>query len=306
MGDTTINIDAFCEACVKQVVQPLIFITVMVSTYRHLFYSLKIDKNEPKAILADLNNYYYHNRKAKMKFGRPQEQNGEIKYRDLYPSIHELKTIQKKINVFLQKIQLPDYVYGSVKGRNNIMNAEVHFGNKYFLLVDLKNYFTKISHHQVFDTFLYFGFSHDVARMLTQLTTYNGCLPQGAPTSPVIANLVFVKTGLKLFDKAQLNNLTFTTYLDDLTFSSRNDFKELIPEILQEIKSNRFFLNYNKIRYRKDFAEVTGVLLSPKGMTVESDMQERSKESRATKNYTDRVKASGQAALKKLNSQRSR
>ncbi len=56
--------------------------------------------------------------------------------------------------------------------------------------------------------YLLYKFSPTVARVLTQLTTYKGRIPQGAPTSPMIANLVFVKTGKKLEEFAKENNLT--------------------------------------------------------------------------------------------------
>src|SRR5688500_2558376 len=94
------------------------------------------------------------------------------------------------------------------------------------------------------------NFSPTVAKTLTELTTYSGALPQGPPSSPIISNLVFVETGNLLFKTASELGITFTTYLDDLTFSSKEDFKSLIPNFLQIIKSQGFIVNHKKIGYR--------------------------------------------------------
>jgi hypothetical protein len=74
-------------------------------------------------------------------------------------------------------------------------------------LADMKNFFPYISHHQVFEVFRRNDFSPDVSHILTKLTTYKEGLPQGAPTSPIIANLVFIQTGIKLLEIANRNNL---------------------------------------------------------------------------------------------------
>ena len=79
----------------------------------------------------------------------------------------------------------------------------------------------------VYNTLVEKGFSPDVASVITKLTTFKGHLPQGAPTSTTLANLVFLPTGLKLNEIAKQHNLRFTIFVDDVTFSSHNDFKHL-------------------------------------------------------------------------------
>src|SRR5690606_10788268 len=102
------------------------------------------------------------------------------------------KRIQKNI---LLKIDLPNYAFGAVKGKDNVDNAKQHQGKKYKFTTDLKDFFPSITNKAVNEMFVSQGFSHKVSGLLTKLTTYKGKIPQGAPTSSTLANLVFIKTG---------------------------------------------------------------------------------------------------------------
>ena len=225
-----------------------------------------------------------------MKYGRFQrDDKGEIKKRDLYPAIGSLEKIQNRLYRFLQQIELPSYAYGSVKAKDNIQNALQHRHNKYFLSVDLKNFFPNITHRQIFHMFRCRGFSPDVSQLLTKLTTYKGGLLQGPATSPVLANLVFVDTGMKLQQIAEKYNLTFTAYLDDLTFSSKSDFKHVISDILKEIQMSGFILNHKKIKYKTYFPEVTGIFIYKGALLVHPDTLYRAMVNSRTKDYIKRV-----------------
>lgn len=103
-----------------------------------------------------------------------------------------------------------------------------------------------------------FNFSPGVSRLLTQLTTYKGRLPQGSPTSSSIANLVFVKTGKNLDTFAKQYKLTFTSFIDDLSFSSPFDFKAKSNAILEMITRDGFKISHNKTNYSRS-PIVTGI-----------------------------------------------
>src|SRR5207344_1768735 len=113
--------------------------------------------------------------------------------------------------------------------------------------VDLKDFFPNISHHQVFRMFRRNKFSPTASRIFTKLTTYRGGLPQGAPTSPILSNLVFVETGEKLMSAIKDNQITFTSFLDDLNFSSKKDFKSLTQKLLEILKNDNFYIHHKKI-----------------------------------------------------------
>src|SRR5690349_8286779 len=116
-------------------------------------------------IINNIDDYYYDIHQPKMKYGEYQKHNNKIILRHLCPSMYPLKGIQKRINNLLQQITLPDYVFGAIRGSNNILNAREHINNNYFFSVDLKNFFTNISHHQVYYMFRNNQFSHDAARI---------------------------------------------------------------------------------------------------------------------------------------------
>jgi len=167
----------------------------MINTLKHLSYILGSSAKELLYIIANIDQYYYNHQLPKKKYGEDQrDEKGNIKLRNLCISRYPLKRIQKRIHSFLLQIKLPEYAYGSIIGKNNILNARQHINNKYFFSADLKDFFPNITHHQVFRMFMKNNFSPPVSRILTQLTTYKGGLPQGPPSSPIIANLVFVKT----------------------------------------------------------------------------------------------------------------
>lgn len=91
-------------------------------------------------------------------------------------------------------------------------------------------------------------FSH----WLTNITTWKHELPQGTPTSTHIANLVFLKTiHAELINFCNKNNITYTRYVDDLTFSSQQDFKSHLNEILSIVTKNDFKLSYRKTQPRE-------------------------------------------------------
>jgi RNA-directed DNA polymerase len=179
--------------------------------------------------------------------------NGTPKKRIIRPSYSRLKQIQRSINVnILSKVRLPENIQGGVKKKSNITNAKRHQGNKYQFATDLLNFFPSITHKQIFNMFLNLGFSHYVSNWLTKLTSIEFELPQGTPTSTAIANLVFFETDKKLIAICELNHITYTRYVDDLTFSSPKDFRRLTTQILDIVRDSSFKISYRKTKYDGD------------------------------------------------------
>lgn len=232
----------------------------MINTKKHLAYTLKFDQLEIDTIINNIDKFYGEKVNPKLdKFGNPKlDNNGTPKKRIINPSKRRLKVLQNRINKnVLSKIQIPDYAFGAVKGKSNITNAKQHQGKKYKFTTDLKDFFPSISNKSVFQMFLRHGFSPSVSRILTQLTTYKGRIPQGAPTSSTVANLVFIRTGDILQKLSKTYGLTFTSFVDDLTFSSKTDFKDKVPEILDVI-SQEFKISHKKTNYSRN-PNVTGL-----------------------------------------------
>jgi len=217
---------------------------------------------EVEYILNHIDDYYieWFEKKVNKTTGEYKKfKDGTIKQRAIRPSLKRLKAIQSAIkNKILAPIALPDNVHGGVKGRNNITNAKPHQGKKYKLTTDLQDFYPSISHQQVYQTFLTLGFSDHFSHILTKLTTWKYELPQGTPTSPHIANLVFLETDKKLISLCEQYHLTYTRYVDDLTFSSQQDFKPILNKILEIIRGGGFAISYRKTKYQGD-QTITGI-----------------------------------------------
>lgn len=236
----------------------------MIQTLNHLAYTLRTNINTINSIIANIDNYYLTWDKPKLdkKTGKPiiDEKTGKPKVRTLNSTKKELKTIQKRIYKFLLKnIELPQYAFGGIPKRDNILNAKFHQGHKYIFTTDIQSFFPTITHKQVFDLFREYGFSPTVSRVLTQLTTYKYELPQGVPTSTLLANLVFKKTGDRIIEYIKDEEIIFSIFVDDITLSSKKNFKDKTLHILRIISDDGYKISHKKTYYKTKNPIITGI-----------------------------------------------
>lgn len=235
----------------------------MIRTLKHLTYTLKTELATINDIIADVDSYYISWSKVKTDkdTGLPlTDANGNQRTRQLNSTKIELKRIQKRILALLMShVEIPTYAFGGVPKKDNIKNAKYHQGNKYIFTTDLRSFFPSISHNSVFEVYCNNGYSPTVARILTKLTTYKYQLPQGVPTSTLLALLAFKPTEDKLYDYALQHNLKFSIFVDDITISSKVDFKHLVPEILDIIVSAGYKISHNKTHYSTKNPIITGI-----------------------------------------------
>jgi RNA-directed DNA polymerase len=250
----------------------------MITNIKHLCYVLKTDINTIQNIIDNIDVYYisWEKKKLDKDTNQPILVNGKPKIRQLNSTKIELKKIQKRIYKFLlASVVLPEYAYGGVSKRDNVINAKQHQGNKYIFATDLKSYFPSISHKQVFNLFLDLGFTPTISRILTQLTTYKYQLPQGVPTSTLLANLVFRKTGNKIAVFAKENDIKFTSFVDDLTFSSKKCFKDKTSVILDILIKDGYSISHNKTFYKTKNPIITGVICQNNKLKLEHHYYKR-------------------------------
>ena len=235
----------------------------MIRTLKHLTYTLRTELATINDILADVDSYYISWSKVKTDkdTGLPlTDADGNQRTRQLNSTKIELKRIQKRILALLMShVEIPTYAFGGVPKKDNIKNAKYHQGNKYIFTTDLRSFFPSISHNRVFEVYCNNGYSPTVARILTKLTTYKYQLPQGVPTSTLLALLAFKPTGDKLYDYALQHNLKFSIFVDDITISSKVDFKHLVPDILDIIVSAGYKISHNKTHYSTKNPIITGI-----------------------------------------------
>jgi len=204
---------------------------------------------------------------------RTYKRNGKLKIRLIEPTNGLLNKIQIRIKdrilaPLIDNNELSKYLYGGIKGKCNIENAKVHQGKKYHFCTDLKDFFPSISNKAVYEMFIKHGFSNQNASLLTKLTTINNHLPQGTPTSTHISNIVFLKVDKDIVDITEKAGIVYTRFVDDLTFSSEKDFKEMTFKFLDIIKSHFFLYSHRKTFYSDKPVEVTGIIVKQNGLDV--------------------------------------
>ncbi len=233
----------------------------MIRNPKHLYSLLKIKPEELIQILKDIDSFYYKKYENKKDSdGSVLMKNGTVIRRELTPSRGTLKTIQSMIkNRILSKIDYPSYIQGGIKRRDNLSNALKHKGKKYHFVTDIRNFFPSVNIKMVYRSFSTIGCSPDVSSILTKLTTYEGHLPQGTPTSPYIANLAAMPMDGLILEFCDANKMVYTRFVDDLTFSSSFDFKHLLAELKSLITSCGFIISINKTHYKVGPVSITGI-----------------------------------------------
>ncbi len=182
-----------------------------------------------------------------------------------------LKAIQRKIlSRLLEQEVVPKHLHGSLKGRSPTSNAENHLGQRFVIRIDIVDFFPSVSDRQIYDTWITLGYGATPARLLTALTTFRHRLPQGAPTSSLLANLVLKDADKVLVDAAASAACNFTRYVDDLVFSG--DFPQRLVQCAAEALQNAGFRVSRKklvIMPSSSLQEVTGLgVNSPKGPSI--------------------------------------
>lgn len=187
-------------------------------------------------------NKYYRTRKLAKKNGG---------FRTICMPLEYLKLVQRWINKeILYKIPISEYATAYHKGAKLIDNAKPHISKKYVLKLDLKDFFGSISFEQIYScVFNSRRFPKHIGVMLTELCCKNGSLPQGAPTSPAISNIV-----MRGFDDAFGNwckkqGFSYSRYCDDITVSGDSSLYVAFVKVKSMLESMGFELNGEKTHF---------------------------------------------------------
>lgn len=208
------------------------------------------------------------------------------KVRQLAVPKSELKEIQRRINSnILAKFQLPAGVYGGVPGGSPRKNAAEHAHQPCVVNMDVREFFPHVRHYMVYRMFRHeLGFGRDVASLLTRLTTYRSYLPQGAPTSTPIANLLLAApVDAPVAIEAARSGLRYSRFVDDIAISGKNPRQliSLIAKLLsrRRLKIHRFRRHSRsklKIMGSGRAQRVTGLVVNaPRGLSVPGARREK-------------------------------
>lgn len=208
------------------------------------------------------------------------------------PRNQSFMMLLQSINEIMKAMYIPsDHAMGFTEKRSVVTNATVHKSQNYVFNIDLKDFFPSVEQGRMMKrlTLAPFNFSPQIALLISGICSmrvkreqpietkkhdldkrFMYVLPQGAPTSPIITNMICDTLDRRLAGLAKRFGLHYTRYADDITFSSMHyvysENGEFRKELVRIIKSQNFTINETKTRLQKHGSrqEVTGIIVSDK------------------------------------------
>ena len=159
-----------------------------------------------------------------------------------------LKRVQRSIaDNILAQYPISKYAKAYKVGSSVQKNAQPHVGKNKILKLDIEGFFDHILYSQVKNTVFYKEkFSEPIRILLSMLCYYKESLPQGAPTSPAITNIIMYDFDETVGDFCVKKKIAYTRYCDDMTFSGDFDEREIISFVKGELCKLGLFLKNRK------------------------------------------------------------
>ncbi|MBR2936912.1 MAG: RNA-directed DNA polymerase [Oscillospiraceae bacterium] len=224
-----------------------------------------------KTLYAVSNNIGKHYRMVKL----PKKRGG---CRDLSVPDEVLKSIQRRIaEVLLIHMPVSRYAKAYRFGSSTLRNAELHVGKQVVLKLDILHFFDSIRYSTVKDrVFPEEIYAEPLRILLTMLCYYRDALPQGAPSSPAITNIILYEFDELVGQWCRERGIAYTRYCDDMTFSGDFDPAEVIRFVRPELKKLGFLLNGQKTKVQRPGQQqsVTGIVVNEK-LSIPADYRRR-------------------------------
>ena len=239
------------------------------------------------------------NKKRYTQFTVNKKSGGE---RIIHAPVKGLKSIQKCLNLIFQTIyDVSPAATGFVPGKSIVDNAKIHVGSLYVYNIDLKDFFPSIEAGRIWNRFQHPPFNltektgrKELANIITWLCCHEmevermldnqwqkvtkNVLPQGAPTSPTLTNIICQQLDYYFSAVAKSFGLKYSRYADDITFSSMHNVYQpesaiknkkgqiFIAELHRIITAQNFHIKESKTRLQKEGHQqiVTGLLVNEK------------------------------------------
>lgn len=168
-----------------------------------------------------------------------------------------LRIIQKYINDFiLNKVEVHECAFAFLPKKSIVDNAKVHINQEWILNIDIKDFFSSIGIDKVYTVFRSLGYSENVCYDFANICTARldsksrrEFLPQGAPTSPSLSNIVMRNVDRRFSNYAKKNNIKYSRYADDITFSGGRENLPKLSLLRKILKEQGFELNTKKTKY---------------------------------------------------------
>jgi RNA-directed DNA polymerase len=186
----------------------------------------------------------------------------------------------------LKKVSVHEAAHGFMNAKSIVTNANPHLGADIVVNMDMKNFFPTITYERVKGVFRKMGYSQHIATLLALICTEPDILeteldgekwyvanserylPQGAPTSPMITNILCRKLDARLIGLSKKHGYKYTRYADDMTFSATGEGTKKVNLLLQgvhQIVADEGLIVHpdkTKIMRKGSRKEVTGITVN--------------------------------------------
>jgi RNA-directed DNA polymerase len=186
----------------------------------------------------------------------------------------------------LYKLSTHKAAHGFVPQLSIVSNAQNHIGKQVLINIDLKDFFPTVTFKRIKGLFVALGYAEQLATIFALLCSEPNVdkveldgktffvskgerlLPQGAPTSPAITNLICHKLDLRLAGLSKKFNYQYSRYADDISFSAihSDDINLILRQAQQIVTEEGFVVNPKKIQVMRAGSqkEVTGIVVNEK------------------------------------------
>lgn len=225
-------------------------------------------------------------------FTIPKKSGGK---RTIYAPNNSLKYLQKELSAILLgcineiKADTPRYLtcnHAFERDKSIVSNADIHKKKKHVVNIDIQDFFSSI-HYGRIKGFLkkdtHFSLHEKISQIIAKLATFEGKLPQGAPSSPILASLIGNIIDTRFLKLAKKYKFTYSRYADDITLSSNTPFSQAIiywdnqecrwiagSAITSLLEKSGFSINPSKTHYMKNSGRqaITGIVVNKKRNTT--------------------------------------
>ena len=172
--------------------------------------------------------------------------------RTIQPPIGLLKTVQRAVLKLLYKrARLPRYLHGGIPGRSPMTHAKMHVGRRMVATLDLRKFFPSTHQGLLEPALARLGFRAAAKNDLLLLSTLNGSLPQGSPTSSILANLAFAPGDRSFLRICRKGRLVYSRYVDDIAISGDRFFDGQERTFISAIHDAGYKVADNKVFFTK-------------------------------------------------------
>ncbi len=252
----------------------------MLVSQEHPFYKLNNKRRLASILKTDVKNFNEIENVYKV---YPFKKLIGKKERDLFNTDINFKSLLRRLNVLLCQLNIPDFVYAGIPNRDFLDNALAHQKKAYLQSADIKDFFPTTS-----DSYVYGFFqnklqtSPDVAKILTLLTTHHNInsnsrhIPQGFPTSTILSFLSYFDLFNGINNVCKQNDIHFTLFVDDMTFSSHKRIpKSFLTHVNSIVKKYNLEIHPDKmIRTNPNkHKKITGIIVEPTNKSLKAPNQ---------------------------------